>query len=199
MRRIIVVAWLLPACFAAACSRQESAWDAAQRENSTAAYAAYLERYPAGPRAADARAALAALREAEAWTRAERLATPESWQRYLGEFPDGRHAERARQRLIAFIPPGPAPASGLYVVQLGAYSTAEGARAGLVSAAGRHGEALAGSGLGVVAPFTPTETVWRLRTAALPEAAARELCARLRAGGVDCVSLPDDSSGQPAP
>ena len=32
---------------------------------------------------------------------------------------------------------------------------------------------------------------WRLRTTLLPEAAARDLCARLRAEGVDCVPVVD--------
>ena len=187
------------AFFAAACSRQESAWNAARREDTAAAYADYLSRYPAGPRAAEARSAIAAIRDAEAWSRAERLATPEAWQRYLGEFPDGDHADSARQRLIAFIPPGPPPASGLYVVQVGAYSSEAAASTGLARAAAEHGAELAGMGLEVVAPRAPEDAIWRLRTLALPEAAAREMCGRLRAAGVDCVPLPDDSAGQPAP
>jgi hypothetical protein len=199
MRGIIVMAWMLAACFAAACSRQESAWNAARREDSAAAYADYLAKYPAGPRAAEARAALAAIRDAEAWSRAERLATPEAWQRYLGEFPDGEHAERARQRLIAFMPPGPPPASGLYVVQVGAFSTEAAAQAGLARANAEHGTELAGIGLVVIPPRAPANAIWRLRTAALAESAAREMCARLRAAGVDCVALPDDTAGQPAP
>jgi hypothetical protein len=199
MRGIIVATWLLAALLCASCSRQEGAWTAARRENSAAAYEDYLSRYPAGPRAAEARAAIAAIREAEAWSRAERLATPEAWQRYLGEFPDGDHADGARQRLIAFIPPGPPPASGLYVVQVGAYSTEAAAKTGLARAAAEHGTELAGIGLEVAWPRVPDEAIWRLRTLPLPEAAAREMCGRLRAAGVDCVPLPDDSAGQPAP
>ena len=190
---------MLAALFSASCSRQESAWTGARRENSAPAYEEYLSRYPAGPRAAQARTALAAIREAEAWSRAERLATPEAWQRYLGEFPDGDHADGARQRLIAFIPPGPPPASGLYVVQVGAYSTEAAASTGLARAAAEHGAELAGIRLEVVAPRVPGEAIWRLRTLALPEAVSREMCGRLRAAGVDCVPLPDDSAGQPAP
>ena len=190
---------MLAAFFAASCSRQESAWSAARREGTAAAYEDYLSRYPTGPRAAEARAAIASIRDAEAWSRAERLATPEAWQRYLGEFPDGDHAESARQRLIAFIPPGPPPASGLYVVQVGAYSSEEAAKAGLARASVERGAELAGIGLEVVAPRVPADAIWRLRTLALPEAAARAMCGRLRAAGVDCVPLPDDSAGQPAP
>lgn len=191
--------WILAALISAACSRQESGWERARREDSRAAYEAYLARYPAGPHAGEARAALDGLLEAEAWSRAERLATPEAWQRYLGEFPDARNAAKARQRLIDFIPPGPKPADGRFVVQLGAYSTEAAARAGLARAAGQHSAALSGVGLRVIAPRGTADPVWRLRTEALDEAPARDLCARLRAGGVDCVPLPDDSAGEPPP
>lgn len=191
--------WILAGCIAAACSRQESVWEQARHEDSVASYEAYLARYPAGPHAGQAREALAGLHDENAWARAERLATPEAWQRYLGEFPDGRHAATARRRLIDFIPPGPRRADGRYVVQLGAYSTEAAARAGLARAADRHVAALAGTGLRIVAPPGPVDSIWRLRTEALGEAQARDLCASLRGGGVDCVPLPDDSAGQPPP
>ena len=191
--------WILAACIALGCSRQESGWDRAQREDSAAAYESYLARYPAGPHAAQARAALDGMRDAEAWARAERLGTPEAWQRYLGEFPDGRDAPRARQWLIDFIPPGPKSTDGRYVVQLAAYSTEAAARADLPRAAARHAAALSGLGLRIVAPPGPVNSIWRLRTDALDEASARDLCARLRTGGVDCVPRPDDSAGQPPP
>jgi SPOR domain len=199
MRGIIVVPWILAAAIAAACSREESGWDRARRDDSVASYESYLERFPAGPHAGQARAALAGLRDAGAWARAERLGTPEAWQRYLGEFPDGRHAGQARQRLIDFIPAGPTPADGRYVVQLGAYSSEAAARADLARSAERHGAVLGGTGLRVVAPRGQPDSIWRLRTDALAEDSARDLCARLRAGGVDCVPLPEDSAGQPPP
>ena len=199
MRGIIVVPWILAACIAAACSRQESGWEQARREDSVAGYEAYLARFPTGPEARQARAAIEGLHDAEAWARAGRLATPEAWQRYLGEFPDGRHAVQARQWLIEFIPPGPAPVDGRYVVQLGAYSTEVAARADRTRAAERHAAALAGIGLRIVAPRGPADSIWRLRTDGLAEVQARDLCARLRAGGVDCVPLPDDSAGYAPP
>jgi SPOR domain len=199
MRRIIVVPWILAGLIAAGCSGQESGWERARREDSLAAYEAYLASYPAGPHAGEARAALDGLRDAAAWSRAERLATPEAWQRYLGEFPDGRNAAKARQRLIDFIPPAPITLDGRYVVQLGAYSTEAAARADLARAAEEHVAALAGIGLRVIAPGDPADSIWRLRTDGLAEAPARDLCARLRAGGVDCVPLPEDSAGEPPP
>jgi hypothetical protein len=198
MRRIIVVTWMAAACLAAACSRQESAWQAARRANSAAAYEEYLASYPAGQQASQARAAISAIRDAQAWSRAERLATPEAWQRYLAEFPEGSHVESARQRLISFIP-GPPHATGLYVVQVGAYSTEAAARAGLARAAAEHPAEFPGVGLVVTAPRDLADTIWRLRTEPLPEDAAREMCGRLRAAGVDCVPLPDDSAGDTPP
>jgi hypothetical protein len=199
MRRIIVVPWILAGFIAVACSGQESEWDRAQREDSLAAYESYLARYPASPHAAEARAALDGLHEADAWSRAERLATPEAWQHFLGEFPDNHNAAKARQRLIDFIPPAPKSADGRYVVQLGAYSTEAAARAGLARAAREHAGALSGVGLRVIAPRDAADSIWRLRTDPLAEAPARDLCATLRGGGVDCVPLPDDSAGEPPP
>jgi hypothetical protein len=199
MRGIIVVTWLAAACIAAGCSRQQSAWDAARRQDTVSSYEAYLARYPAGARAEQARAALRALRDDEAWSRADRLATPEAWQRYLGEFPDGRHAAEARGRLIAFIPPGPKPADGRYVVQLGAWSSEASARAARDRALESHAAGLADTELLVVAPREDPAAVWRLRTASLEEETARDLCSRLRLLGVDCVPLPVESAGQPAP
>ncbi len=191
--------WILAAAIAASCDRRESEWERASAAGTAAAYQSYLESHAAGPHADEARAALARLREDAAWARARRLETPEAWQAYLGEYPDGRHAAEARQRLIEFIPPGPKPADGRYVVQLGAYSTEPAARAGLARAAASHHAALAGIGLEVVAPRGPPDGIGRLRTGAVAEVPARELCARLRAAGVDCVPLPAGSAGESPP
>src|SRR4029079_18512663 len=82
MRAIIVAPLMIAVVAVAGCSRQESAWQEAARRNTPAAYQQYLDRYPAGAHAADARTGIVAAREAAAWTRAERLGTPEAWQRY---------------------------------------------------------------------------------------------------------------------
>lgn len=166
--------WILAALVSAACDRQEVA----------------------GPPPDE-------LREAEYWARAERLRTPEAWQSYLGQWPDGRYAELARGRLVAFIPPErPAPDVGIvvgHVVQLGAWSTQDAARASLARSLERHPAELAGFELRIVAPQEAEGTLWRLRTGLLAEPAARELCGKLREAGVDCVTLTEASAGQPAP
>jgi hypothetical protein len=169
------------------------AWQDAERENTIAAYQEYLEAFPAGGHAEDARAVLVRMREAEAWARAERLRTPEALQRYLGEWPDGQFAATARQRLVEFIPPGEPSAEGGFVVQLGAYSTEAAARADLARLVNQHPADL------VDVEMRFAGSLWLLHTGALKEASARELCARLRAGGVDCVPLPENSAGQAPP
>jgi hypothetical protein len=120
-----------------------------------------------------------------------RLQTPEAWQRYLGEWPDGVHAAAARRKLAAFIATDPPEAQGDYAVQLGAYSTEAAARADLVRHAGQYRQELAAVGLRVLKPRADGGEIWRLRTTALAEPAARDLCARLRTRGVDCVPLAD--------
>lgn len=139
----------------AACSRQEAAWREASRADTDAAYAAYLEGFPAGTHAAEAQQRVAALREQQEWQRALRFDTPEAYQRYLAGHPAGPHGAEARARLADFLlareqvaaapqaapgsgaasaPPPDAPVAGTliaaaqdanYRVQLGAFGDGE--------------------------------------------------------------------------
>lgn len=172
----------------AACSRQEAGWRDAVRADDVAAYEAYLSEYPAGLHAAEARARILALREAQDWARAGRLRTPESWQRYLADWPEGRHAAEARSELARYMPADPA-AGRDWSVQLGAFSNESAARAALERHALAHAGDLAGLALVILAPRSDPADVWRLRTGPLAEAAARDLCARLRQRRVDCVPV----------
>jgi len=86
-----------------ACSRQETAWHDANRDDTVAAYGAYLEDYPAGAHAVQAHQRLDELREQQDWQRALRLDAPESYQRYLAAHPDGRYGAAARERLADFL------------------------------------------------------------------------------------------------
>lgn len=169
------------------------------RENSIAAYQQYLERFPAGTHAADARAQVVRLLEEEAWVRANRLKTPEAWQRYLGEWPEGRHAALARRLLAAFMPAVVPAGRGSFSVQLGAYSSEAAARADLARKAREHAVNLSGLTLLILEPQDGETGVWRLRTGPLEENAARELCGKLRDTGVDCVPVVAGSTGQPPP
>ncbi len=160
---------MLAACVSAACGRQEASWQDARQ----------------------AREDLEERREAEVWNRAERLRTPEAWQRYLAEWPDGRYSADARARLLEYVPKEPAGSAGRWSVQLGAFSDEAAARAALLRYASERATELSGTQLVIRAPNDITTDVWRLRTELLPEPAARDLCARLRAEGVDCVPVVD--------
>jgi hypothetical protein len=153
----------------AGCGRQEASWQDARQ----------------------AREELEERREAEVWNRAERLRTPEAWQRYLAEWPDGRYSADARARLLEYVPKEPAGSPGRWSVQLGAFSDEAAARAALLRYASERATELSGTQLVIRAPNDITTDVWRLRTELLPEPAARDLCARLRAEGVDCVPVVD--------
>ncbi len=199
MRSQWVVVWIVIAGLVAACSRQESSWRGAAAEDSIAAYERYLEDFPAGPHASEARARVAELAERDAWSLANRLQTPEAWQRYLGEWPDGQHAAAARRQLARFVPDHPPARGAVWSVQLGAYSSEAAARAALARHARERAGELAGIGLVIRAPHDIATDVWRLRTTPLAEAAARELCAELRERAVDCVPVADESAGQAPP
>ena len=199
MRFQWIVVWIIAAGVLVACSRQESGWRSAAAEDSVAAYERYLEGFPAGPHASVARARVAELMEQEAWSRANRLQTPEAWQRYLGEWPDGRHAPSARRQLTLFVP-NDVPADGAaWSVQLGAYSSEVAARADLARHARERAAELADVRLVIRAPQDIATDVWRLRTTPMAEAAARELCGKLRERGVDCVPVVDGSAGHAPP
>ncbi len=190
---------IFAACVAAACSRQEAGWQDAVREDSIAAYQQYLESFPAGVHAGNARAKILELQEQEAWVRANRLRTPEAWQRYLGDWPDGRHAALARRQLVALIRPGAAPMRGGFAVQLGAYSSEAAARADLARLTREHAVEFAELEWRILAAHDVESSLWRLRVGPLAEADARDLCSRLRAQAVDCVPVAEWSAGQAPP
>lgn len=199
MRESIIAPLILAVIVAAGCSRQETAWQQAEREATVAAYQEYLDRFPAGAHAAEARAGLLELHEAAAWSRAERLHTPESWQRYLAEWPDGAHAAVAREALVEFIPPMPpsaGPDGAGFEIQLGAWSDEAAARAALAAWAGRQAD-LGGLEPRVVAPLRGGPAVWRLRAGPFAEAAARVICEDLESSGADCVPVAAGSASQP--
>jgi hypothetical protein len=190
MRAQWVIVAILAIAAAAGCSRQEAAWQDAARVDSIAGYEEYLGRFPAGAHAVEARARVRGLREEQDWARAGRLRTPEAWQRYLSDWPDGRHAAEARDSLAQYVPAA-AATSGEWSVQLGAFSGEAIAQAARARLADAYAKVLGGIPLRVLAPQADPSDLWRLRTDPLPEAQARELCALLRAEGIDCVPLAD--------
>jgi SPOR domain len=193
MRGIIVASWILAACLTTACSRQESGWQRAEREDTVAAYQQYLEKFPAGTHAVAAREQVLRLQEADAWARAERLRTPESWQRYLADWPEGPHAELAWQALVEFIP----PAGPRFEIQLGAWSDAAAARAGREQLLRKHADDLGGLELRIAGPDPGEPALWRLRSGPFDESAARAHCARLVSVQVSCFPVPAPGQSPP--
>jgi len=199
----------------AGCSRQESAWREAERQDSVAAYEAYLRDYPAGAHAPAARTRLADLREQQEWDRALRFNTPEAFQRYLSRYPSGRYAQAARERLSDFVlgrspreggpappagdeAPAPPPTSGKLIaaasaagdfrVQLGAFSAGEeAARRAWQELSSRHGDLLGNLVPRIDIIRKGGRSLWRLQAGPMTEARAREVCATLKSRGAACL------------
>jgi hypothetical protein len=216
MRGIRLLAVLIGLLALAGCSRQESAWRQAERQDSVAAYEAYLRDYPAGAHAPEARTRLSDLREQQEWDRALRFNTPEAFQRYLSRYPSGRYAQAARERLSDFVlgrspeaiepvqppeaeaPAPPPPTSGKLIaaasgagdfrVQLGAFSAGEdAARRAWQDLSSRHGDLLGGLEPRIDVIRKQGRSLWRLQAGPLTEARAREVCASLKARGAACL------------
>lgn len=187
MRLQWIVLWIACACALAACSRQEAGWRGARGEDDVHAYETYLEHFPAGAHAEEARARIRELHEEREWARANQLQTPEAWQRYLGAYPEGRYAAAARDRLSDYVlakaPPGDRP----YAIQLGAYSSEAAARADLARFLRDHADLLGDLKLHIRPPATGAPPLWRLRAGPLAEAVARRICVELESRAVDCV------------
>jgi len=182
-----IVLWIACACMLAACSRQEAGWRDARGEDNVLAYETYLEHFPAGAHAAEARARIRELHEEREWARANQLQTPEAWQRYLGAYPQGRYAATARERLSDFVLTRAPPADRHYTVQLGAYSSEAAARTDLARLTRDHADLLGGLQLFIQPPANGTSPLWRLRAGPLAETIARRICAELASRAVDCV------------
>ncbi len=188
MRQLWIVLWIALACTLAACSRQETGWTDARREDSVPAYETYLAHFPAGAHAEEARARIRELHEDREWARASQLQTPEAWQRYLGAFPEGRYAAEARERLSDFVLAKALPGERTYVVQLGAYSSESAARADLARLSRENADLLANLTMQIQPPGKGAPPLWRLRAGPLAEPAARRICVELEARAADCVA-----------
>lgn len=90
-------------------AEDEAYWSETGARATAAGYRRYLDRFPQGLHAREARAALSALAEAEAddnlrqerreFRRAEREDTPEGWRDYLAQYPNGAFRDQATARL----------------------------------------------------------------------------------------------------
>lgn len=191
MRILWIVLWIACAIALAACSRQETGWRDARGEDSVPAYETYLEHFPAGAHANEARARIRELHEESEWARASQLQTPEGWQRYLGAWPQGRHAAEARDRLSDFVQARSPPGDLRYSIQLGAFSSKTAASTDLARLTHDHPDLLGDSKLRILPPAGGGPPLWRLRGGPFTEAAARRICVELESRAVDCVPAPE--------
>ena len=79
----------------------DQAWETASTVGTKDAYEKYLDEYPTGSFAREARRTLISLEDRAAWSRALNLNTSRSLQAYLDQFPNGRFAQTARERINA--------------------------------------------------------------------------------------------------
>jgi len=202
MRRILpLLLALLVASGTAGCSRQESAWRGARDADTAEAYEQYLQDFPAGTHAGEARSRLVALREEEAWRQALRVDEPEAYQRYLAVHPQGRRAAEARARLAEFLPTparpparpaaSPAGAAGGFRMQLGAFGEEQAARDAWQSLRLRHPDLLGALSARVDMAASGQPRLWRLQAGPVDEATARTVCAALESSGASCLVLPE--------
>jgi hypothetical protein len=195
---------LVAACLAAvACSRQDAAWHQAEAHGTESGYQSYLESYPDGLYAHEARRRLARLQDDREWSRAERLGTPESYQRYLSRYPEGARAKVAQERLAVFLQPPvsdadaaapqadievTAPAARDHWLQLGAFVGGEpAAEAAWQRLAAEHPQALQGLGHRIIRTPLGSGDLWRLFAGPVPAGEGEARCAAIRFDGGSCL------------
>lgn len=84
---------LLPA------TRDELSWHFVASRNNSPAYQGYLDKWPAGRHAAQAKT----LVEMSTWSEALAINTPASYERYEHSFPNGQHVAEARTRIMDLV------------------------------------------------------------------------------------------------
>ena len=96
---IIRILSLMFALTLVACDRQGAHWEEAQQEGTITAYEEYVERYPDGPNADQARNRIETLRAEQAWAEAQQRDTMPAYQEFLEAYPDAASADEARDRM----------------------------------------------------------------------------------------------------
>lgn len=188
---------LVAVCLAAgACSRQDAAWRQAESQGTESGFQSYLETYPDGLNAHEARRRLAELQDGREWSRAQRLGTPESYQRYLARFPEGARVQVARERLAVFLePPAPLPDPEVpslpgpdHWLQLGAFVGGEAAAdTAWQRLAVEHEEALRGLGHRVIRAPLDSGDLWRLFAGPVTAGEGETRCGAIRLAGGSCL------------
>lgn len=185
--------------------RDAADWAAAQQANDPTAMQRYLATHPDGAAVDIARRRLADMERAEAWQAAQQAGTREAIDAFVARYPDSPEArlvqlqppvEEAAPPAASTAPPPTSPrlpaasakpVAGRYHVQLGAFQSADGAKAARVRLQKQFSALFAGE-LQIAPPLPGgRDAFYRVRTAAMDEAGARQLCAKLKSAGGGCV------------
>lgn len=188
-------------------------WENAQTSDAIEAYNSYLLAHPTGEHMGEARQRIAELETEAAWAAAQAASTKEAFEDFLIRYADAPQAEQARSALAALAPPPPppppppepkakaapkaakaapakpaaktaAPPKGDYQVQLGAFSDAAKAQSEKARMEKRY-HSIVGS-LSVQKP-AGGDKLYRVKTSAMSESAARSACQKLKGSGQDCM------------
>jgi cell division septation protein DedD len=87
---------------AAACSREQQDWRAAEGADTSEAWQRFLEQHPDSELVTQARARVAQIAEQRDWERADHAGTMEAYRGFLAQHATGRWSEEARIRIEAF-------------------------------------------------------------------------------------------------
>lgn len=85
----------------AACSKEPAAWSMAEADASQQAFETYLQQYPDGRHAGDARAKLTKMAADSRWDALQAEPSIESLQAFIAAFPDDARNGEARNELVA--------------------------------------------------------------------------------------------------
>ncbi len=175
-------------------------WENARTSDAIEAYNNYLLEHATGAHMGEARQRISELETEAAWSAAQAAGTKEALEDFLMRYADAPQAEQARSQLAALAPPPPPPPApakktstaksaaslpkGDYQVQLGAFSTLDKAQAEKTRM-----EKSYKSVVGALSIHKPTaaDSLYRVKSSATTEAAARSACQKLKASGQDCM------------
>lgn len=181
-------------------------WENARTADAVEAYNNYLLEHPTGAHMGEARQRVTELEAEAAWNAASTAGTREALEEFLLRYGDTSQGEQARAQLAALVPPAPPPAAekpaasaakkpvavtkpattakGDWLVQLGAFSDSAKAQAEKARMEQRF-KGVVGS-LAIQQP-SGADRLWRVKSGAMTETAARSACRSLKGSGQDCV------------
>jgi len=190
-----------------ACAQTDAAWDEAKALDTPDGYASYQEHHPRSTHSDEARVRREALIAERDWSAARNTDTIDGYREYLDKHPEGLWAGRAKERAAALSPAEaaavptepaiieekvapvakqPTTAAPQIYVQLGAFSTAQGAEKAWRELQARHA---------ALRTLQPTYRRSRsgsgglhlLKAGVASQADAEALCRQLQAAGQACL------------